>query len=190
MRDGFKFRSGRLALDLPATLAARFRAEPRELLRSPHDLARWLAAAGLSTGDATPSAGDLRAARELREALYRLGVASASRSTSGGGRRSAAADRALVNRWAARSPAPQLADSGWVWDRTDVPSLLAAVARDGVELFGGPLAGRVRQCEGEGCSLLFVDTSRGGGRRWCSMAGCGNKAKVAEFRQRQRDEGD
>jgi predicted RNA-binding Zn ribbon-like protein len=31
-----------------------------------------------------------------------------------------------------------------------------------------------------------VDTSRSGERRWCSMAGCGNKAKVAEFRQRQR----
>jgi predicted RNA-binding Zn ribbon-like protein len=183
VRDGFKFRSDRLALDLPATLAGRLRAEPRELLATPHDLGRWLAAAGLG-GAVAPGPGDLRAARELREALYRLGVAAA------GGRRSAAADRALVNRWAVRAPAPQLREEGWAWSRNDVPSLLGAVARDGVELFGGPLAERVRQCEGEGCSLLFVDTSHAGARRWCSMAGCGNRAKVAEFRQRRRDGSD
>jgi predicted RNA-binding Zn ribbon-like protein len=34
--------------------------------------------------------------------------------------------------------------------------------------------------------VLFVDTSRKGDRRWCSMSACGNKAKVAGFRKRER----
>ncbi|RKH06628.1 CGNR zinc finger domain-containing protein [Corallococcus carmarthensis] len=184
LRDGFKFRSGRLCLDLPASLAARLKAEPKDLLETPHDLGRWLVAAGLAAKDPKPTDEDLRHARELREALYRLAVA---RLRSEG---LDSKDRALVNRWAAEPPpAPQLGPEGLTWTRGGVHSLLAAVARDGVELLGGPLAERIRNCEGESCALLFVDTSRSGQRRWCSMSGCGNKAKVEEFRRRQRGEG-
>ena len=183
LRDGFKFRSGRLALDLPASLAARLKAEPKDLLETPHDLGRWLVAAGLAAKDPKPTLEELRQARELREALYRLAVARL-RSEDLDSR-----DRALVNRWAAEPPpAPQLGPEGLTWTSGGVRSLLAAVARDGVELLGGPLAERIHPCEGEGCALLFVDTSRSGQRRWCSMSGCGNKAKVEEFRRRQRGE--
>jgi predicted RNA-binding Zn ribbon-like protein len=65
-------------------------------------------------------------------------------------------------------------------------TLLATIARDAIILLGSDLNLGVRQCEGEGCALLFVDISRAQDRRWCSMSGCGNKAKVAEFRRRQR----
>src|SRR5262249_32677272 len=41
LRDGFKFRSGRLPLDLAATLAFRLRSEPKDLLATPNDLGRW-----------------------------------------------------------------------------------------------------------------------------------------------------
>ena len=182
LRDGFKFRSGRLALDLPATLAARLRPEPRELLATPHDLGRWLVAAGLAPRNPEPAAEDLSHARELREALYRLALACAREQSF------AAKDRSLLNRWAAEPPpAPQLGPRGLTWTSGGVRTLLAAVARDGVELFGGPLAARIRECAGEGCALLFVDVSRSGERRWCSMTGCGNKAKVAEFRRRRRE---
>jgi predicted RNA-binding Zn ribbon-like protein len=47
--------------------------------------------------------------------------------------------------------------------------------------------GNVRACEGSGCTLLFADHTRGHARRWCSMAVCGNRAKVAAHRQRQKD---
>ena len=182
IRDGFKFRSGRLALDLPATVAARLRAEPRDLLAMPHDLGRWLVAAGLVEGNPEPTAEELGEARSLREALYRLGMA----CVEGCGFEKE--DRDLLNRWAAEPPpVPQLGPAGGVfWNRTGVRAFLSMLARDGVELFGGPLAQRIRKCAGEGCALLFVDTSRSGERRWCSMAGCGNKAKVAELRRRRR----
>jgi predicted RNA-binding Zn ribbon-like protein len=43
----------------------------------------------------------------------------------------------------------------------------------------------VKACEGLACSLLFVDHTRGHGRRWCSMAVCGNRAKAAAHRARR-----
>jgi predicted RNA-binding Zn ribbon-like protein len=40
----------------------------------------------------------------------------------------------------------------------------------------------VRHCEGSGCTLWFLDGSKGHRRRWCSMAMCGNRAKAAMHR--------
>lgn len=182
VRDGFKFRSGTLPLDFAATLAARLRDEPRELLAAPGDLARWLVAAELAAAKPKVTAQDLDDARALREALYRLALARAD------GHPLPEHDRKLLNRFAAgNTPTPRLERDGVSWSRADVPALLAAIARAGVELFGGPLSDRIRQCQGEGCALLFVDTSRSGHRKWCSMAGCGNKAKVGSFRERNRE---
>ena len=42
----------------------------------------------------------------------------------------------------------------------------------------------VKACEGPACTLMFVDHTRGHGRRWCSMAICGNRAKQAAHRER------
>ena len=44
----------------------------------------------------------------------------------------------------------------------------------------------VKACEGHPCTLLFADHTRGRARRWCSMAICGNRAKQAAHRHRQR----
>jgi predicted RNA-binding Zn ribbon-like protein len=45
----------------------------------------------------------------------------------------------------------------------------------------------VKACEGPKCTLMFVDHTRGHARRWCSMAVCGNRAKVAAHRQRIKE---
>lgn len=180
LRGGFRFRAGHPALDLPATLAARRKPLPRELLASPGDLDRWLVAAGVvaSAPGATPA--DLEAARALREACYRL-AGSAIR-----GEAYDPASTALLNAVAAQAPPrPQLTSGGLRWEHAGVASLLAAIARAGVELLGGPNARRIRACSGPGCALLFLDLSRAGDRRWCSMSTCGNRAKVAAFRKRQ-----
>ncbi len=44
----------------------------------------------------------------------------------------------------------------------------------------------IKACEGHACTLLFVDRTRGRGRRWCSMAVCGNRAKQAAHRSRAK----
>jgi predicted RNA-binding Zn ribbon-like protein len=44
----------------------------------------------------------------------------------------------------------------------------------------------VKACEGASCTLMFADRTRGRVRRWCSMGICGNRAKQAAHRHRQR----
>lgn len=46
---------------------------------------------------------------------------------------------------------------------------------------------RVRRCADGRCPRVFFDSTRNGRRRWCDMATCGNRAKAARFRARERD---
>jgi predicted RNA-binding Zn ribbon-like protein len=46
----------------------------------------------------------------------------------------------------------------------------------------------IRACEGQRCTLIFADHTRRRGRRWCSMAMCGNRAKQAAHRHRLKAE--
>ncbi|HEX7951674.1 MAG TPA: CGNR zinc finger domain-containing protein [Burkholderiales bacterium] len=43
----------------------------------------------------------------------------------------------------------------------------------------------IRKCENPDCTLLFYDRTKAHRRRWCDMAACGNRMKVAAFRARQ-----
>ncbi|MFK3978907.1 CGNR zinc finger domain-containing protein [Micromonospora sp. NPDC050397] len=45
---------------------------------------------------------------------------------------------------------------------------------------------RIRRCGNPECVLHFYDTSRNGTRRWCSMDGCGGRAKAARHYRRHR----
>ena len=186
----FRFVGGRVCLDFAATLGKRH-TEPVERLTDPAALVRWLGEAGLhSPGAAAPRVGEvgLAQARTLREAVNRLVRAAMT------GRPYDRADAAVVNRAAAHPDlVPQLAagESGpgvrWGQGR-DAGAALATVARDAVLLLGGPLVGRVKECGNPTCSLLFLDDSQAGRRRWCSMDRCGNLAKVAGYRARARHE--
>jgi predicted RNA-binding Zn ribbon-like protein len=67
--------------------------------------------------------------------------------------------------------------------------LLAAIARSAAELLVEGPDTPIRRCANPRCRLFFYDDSRTHGRRWCSMAVCGNRQKVAAFferRSRQR----
>jgi predicted RNA-binding Zn ribbon-like protein len=63
-------------------------------------------------------------------------------------------------------------------------ALLLPVAEALARLACGDDFSKVKACEGATCTLLFVDRTRGQGRRWCSMAICGNRAKQAAHRNR------
>jgi predicted RNA-binding Zn ribbon-like protein len=182
--DEFRFRAGRGSLDLCSTVLWRLSA-PVELLRSPADLARWRAEAGLGTSRNTPTEADLTAARQLREAIYRVVGARVQ------GARLPRADVAVVNA-AARQPclAPGLSATGELLPHADEPfaAALSSIARDAIELVAGPWADRVRECEASDCAFLFVDTSRPGNRRWCAMNRCGNREHVRGHRRRARQD--
>jgi predicted RNA-binding Zn ribbon-like protein len=65
-------------------------------------------------------------------------------------------------------------ESGLEW-------LLAAVARSAADIVAEGGGARLRMCANPGCALFFYDESRTHRRRWCSMAVCGNRSKVAAF---------
>jgi predicted RNA-binding Zn ribbon-like protein len=177
--SSFRFGLGHVALDFLATLGGR-PGNRVERLAVPGDLSRWMAEAGIA---AAPSATGklLDDARELREAIRRL----LECALQGG--RPDASDAGLVNEWARRPvAAPQIGpDFACVLVGPDpVAGALARIARDSVEFMTGPEIARVRSCAG--CTLLFIDRSRPGTRRWCSMERCGNRDKTARYRQSRR----
>ena len=66
-----------------------------------------------------------------------------------------------------------------------IPDRLASSA---VELLRTIDIEQLRTCpvaEG-GCGWLFLDRSRNGSRRWCSMADCGTQAKIRRLTERRR----
>ncbi|WP_042270207.1 CGNR zinc finger domain-containing protein [Paraburkholderia heleia] len=66
-------------------------------------------------------------------------------------------------------------------------SLLMPIAEALAKLVCGQDFTHVKACEGPKCTLLFADHTRGHARRWCSMAICGNRAKVAAHRKRLKE---
>ncbi len=74
--------------------------------------------------------------------------------------------------------------------RVEAPEdLLVPVAEAVAELLETGDYRLVRKCENPACTLWFYDRTRSHRRRWCSMAICGNRMKVAAFRARQREAG-
>jgi predicted RNA-binding Zn ribbon-like protein len=66
-----------------------------------------------------------------------------------------------------------------------VEQLLAPIAEAAAELIALEDFSVVRKCESPDCVLWFYDRTKGHKRRWCSMAICGNRHKVASYRKRQ-----
>jgi predicted RNA-binding Zn ribbon-like protein len=179
-RHEFRLGLGHPVLEFLATRAGR-RTEPLERLAAPEDLSRWLELAGIAAG-ARCDETLLRHARELREAHYRLVVAARE------GQSPAPADLELANGWARRpTPAPQLDPTLRVIlvGRDPCRAALTQLARAAIELVAGGELARIRSCANPTCSLMFIDQSRPGRRRWCSMERCGNRSKTARYRQRR-----
>ena len=181
----FTFEPGSLALAFAVTgpgtyegVLAHF-----QTLRRPYDLERWASdVVGIAGLHATDD--DLELAVRLQAAIWSVADALIDRRPVPEG------DREVLNEMAAQpclvphlKPGPTRA---WV-GVGGVRSLMSSVARDAIDVLGGPRAARLKRCEGSRCSLLFVDTSRSGRRRWCSMERCGNRAKVAAHRRRRKE---
>lgn len=65
-------------------------------------------------------------------------------------------------------------------------TLLALIARSLAALITQERASLVKHCAGSGCTLWFLDRTKAHRRLFCSATACGNRAKVAAFRERQR----
>jgi predicted RNA-binding Zn ribbon-like protein len=68
----------------------------------------------------------------------------------------------------------------------DPDALVALIARQIAALITQENASLLKSCTGSGCTLWFLDRTKAHRRVFCSATACGNRAKVAAFRQRQR----
>lgn len=85
---------------------------------------------------------------------------------------------------------PESGSAHFVWQEKrrwrSPESLLLPLARAIADVICEEDFELIRACEGHACSLMFVDRTKSHRRRWCSMAVCGNRAKQAALRERQR----
>jgi predicted RNA-binding Zn ribbon-like protein len=155
-----------------------------ETLREPADLGEWLAEPPLAAVmTVPPTAGDLTAAKALRQAIWDAAHARAA------GRPLPGEAVATINRFAAAAPlVPELAADGttaaWA-PPVRVAQALSTLAQEMIELLSGPFSERIRECASDTCPMVFVDSSRPGARRWCSMERCGNRHKLRALRARR-----
>jgi len=185
---------GSLALDFLHTLR-RTRRGVQDLVRTPEALTAWLVTHG---GDraarrlqdpVSPSDGRLLL-DEARRLRRDIGVLVSSYARSG------ALDAAAgygVNRVLAASPHSwmMMTEAGRVVlaERDLARGCLASlgvIAEAAARLVSTFEPSRIRRCASDTCSAWFVDTSKGGRRRWCSMALCGNREKASVHRSRPR----
>ena len=192
----FDFCGGQPAIDFTNTVGSRG-GEPEEHLRTFGDVIAWAEARRL-LGRADAARLRRRAARRpaaaraamaqalvLREALYRVIAAVAA------GHQAPDEDLAIVNghlrdtlsrlRLTPTRGGLALTAPG-DHDALGAP-IFGSVARAAADLLTSGAIGRVRACADPGCAWLFLDTTRSGTRRWCTMQSCGNRAKVRRFRQ-------
>jgi predicted RNA-binding Zn ribbon-like protein len=161
---------------------------PVEFWQGDADVERWLVRLGWCEEGAVPVFEEgalLGAARGLREVI-RLLLEQRKAGQQG--------DPAALNAFLRKAVShPQLA-----WPAPGELRLERQRKQQTAEQFLAPIAeaaamllvegdfGLIRTCEHPECVLWFYDRTKGHKRRWCSMALCGNRHKVAEFRKRKR----
>lgn len=189
VRNEFLRIAGDPALDFVNTEIVRD-GEPVDLLDRPDALARWLADARLvpSARSVRVNGATLGAAKRIRSVLRELAGSLAD------GQPPRRASVALLDEELRRgrgSLALNLeANRFTVSFEPEHPSdARFLLARAGARFLAGADPRRVRRCEGTNCILFFYDATKSATRRWCSMAGCGNRMKAALHYERKRRAG-
>jgi predicted RNA-binding Zn ribbon-like protein len=174
------FLAGNLALDFTNT-RVRLDGELVDLLQRDQDVVAWLLSVGLPGSRLAV----LEPARALREAIRSL-VEKRKAGHRG--------DPSVLNRFLEHAKShPRL-----VWKKEHAPTVESVPELDTPEAALAPIAGAaadllamndfslVKKCEDEACVLWFHDQTKSHHRRWCSVALCGNRNKVAAYRRRLR----
>lgn len=196
----FEFISGQISLDFANTLGGLRGGVTQEYVSGYDDLVAWGQQAGIITENTAtyllleaerhPAevAAVLESARTFREALYRIFAAITS------GTQPTEADMAILNAELGKAliggrvvPTANGFDWKWPGNQHALDQMLTPIARSAASLLVSPERRLVRECASATCSWLFVDTTKNHRRRWCTMTGCGNAAKVRRHRQRQRE---
>jgi predicted RNA-binding Zn ribbon-like protein len=189
---------GHIVLDLVNTVTGRD-SRPTDWLETYDRVLEWATLTGafsveslhtldlLSSADRRAAARALKRLRQLREAIHAVVAAAIDGEPA-----SEHALAELERHWKNAVDAARLTffdgcaalslnveSSGLEYPR----HLLALSAVDLLQAL--PLE-RTRECASARCTAIFIDRSRGGQRRWCDMATCGNAAKSQRHYARKR----
>lgn len=159
-----------------------------DFLQSDQDVLRWLDHAGwpVEAGLAKLRPGSLlQAARTLRETIRALiAKRKAGKKVDPADLNAFLAEaRSYLELETKKDGSLQLSRK---WKQRSAEEVLVPLAESAADLLVNGDFSLVRRCESEECVLWFYDRTKSHHRRWCSMATCGNRHKVAEYRKRQQ----
>ena len=156
-----------------------------DVLRSADEFLAWCAHAGVASTSEVPAkrpraqeAAFLQEAVDVRGAIRSVMEAIATHSEP---------DRAALNALrsayvdAVDGATPTLADGrlSWAWETTSPRGPLDELVGAAVDLLRNDPLDRLKACPN--CGYLFLDTTKNGSRRWCSMEDCGTQAKMRRY---------
>jgi predicted RNA-binding Zn ribbon-like protein len=152
----------------------------REDVPTPAALAAWLSGQGLDPGARATSA-DWEEALTVREALRDLLLAHNEVEAN------VARATAVLDAAAQRSGLGVRFADGAARIEPAAGGVRGALGRILAEVSAGMADGtweRLKACRADDCKYAFLDTAKNRSRAWCSMQSCGNRAKVAAYRER------
>jgi predicted RNA-binding Zn ribbon-like protein len=174
------FVGGGIALDLVNTAEERGHPAAGDALVNPADLLLWGQRYGLLANSVKLTSAaeeELGRTRHARDLLYDIFFARIHGGT---------VSRAQLNELAELARTAYLAGSlqregdgsfRWVWSRADLATVRHVAVTNAVELLSIEPTARLKQCPGDHCGWMFLDTTKRGNRRWCVMSECGQDAK-------------
>jgi predicted RNA-binding Zn ribbon-like protein len=183
------FVAGDAALDFVNTAEERGHPAAGDALVTPADLRLWGQRYGLLGpsvklgADADDELGQARRARDLLYDVF------AARIHGRPVTKPQLAELAELARAAYMAASLQPADDHsvrWHWNRSDLATVRHVAVTSGVELLRAEPSLRLKQCPGDRCGWIFLDTTKRGNRRWCLMSECGQEAKSERRRARSQ----
>jgi predicted RNA-binding Zn ribbon-like protein len=152
----------------------------REDLPTPAALVTWLDTHGLQPGSRSTAA-EYEEAKRVREALRDLLLAHNEVETD------VDAASAVLDRAARRAGlAVRFADGGAGVEpsASGVPGAVGRLLAEVTAAMADGTWERLKACRADDCRYAYLDTAKNRSRAWCSMQSCGNRAKVAAYRER------
>ncbi|UGU16307.1 CGNR zinc finger domain-containing protein [Sinomicrobium kalidii] len=186
---------GTLCLDFVNTVDHRKKEPLQDYFLEPNDLIAWgirleLLPVNTSTLAATPKRKDpLKEIITFRELLYRIFLALSNNETVN------ADDMKAFNRYLSQylsnlrlKESKNGFERDWDLPEENISRIIAPVLLDAHDLMLSGRLHRIKECPN--CGWLFLDTTKNGRRRWCSMKSCGSNVKALEWYHRRKKGGD